>query len=168
MIHFNLSFAFAYYSISLLPYYMGLFLWSQAIFSRYFQLLNKLLFYVGSGQVLLFRLHFMLFLMRVKLTLGYLRHIYCFLGLQKLKTPLENLISACFLHLRRSIGLCWPTIALSFAIYCSPMSWTDAFLPMGWRLIQSILEIWFTPPFIVTGGCIPCCLPWLDLSPNPW
>lgn len=147
---------------------MGLFLGSRAISSRCFQLLNKLLFYVGSGQVLLCCLHFMLFLMRPKLTLGYLRHIYCFLDLQKLKTPLENSISACFLHLRRSIGLCWPTIVPSFAIYCSPTSWTDAFLPMGWRLIQSILEIWFTPPFIVTGGCIPCCLPWLDLSPNPW
>lgn len=165
---FNLLFAFANCSLILLPYYMGLFLGSQAISSRCFQLLNKPLFYVGSGQVLLCCLHFMLFLMRVKLTLRYLRHIYWFLDLQKLKTPLENLISTCFLHLRRTIGLCWPTTVPSSAIYCSPTSWTGALVPMGWRLIRSILEIWFTPPFIVTGGCTPCCLPWLDLSPNPW
>lgn len=139
-----------------------------AISSRYLQLPNKLMFYFGSGQVLLGYLRFLLFLMRAELTLGYLRYIYCFSDLQILKTPLENLISACFLHLGRSTGLCWPTIVPNFAIYCSPTSWTDAFLPMGWHLTQSILEIWFTPLFIVTGGCIPCCLPWLDLSPNPW
>lgn len=156
------------YHIILLPHYMGLFLGSQAISSRCFQLLNKLLFYVGSGQHLLCCLHFMLFLMRAKLTLGYLRHIYWFSDLQKLMTPLESLISACSLHLRRNIGLCWPTTAPSFAISCSPTSWTGASLPTGWRPTQSILEIWFIPPSIGTGGCTPCCSPWLDLSPNPW
>lgn len=160
---------FAVYNdpIILLPYYMGLFFGFQAISSRCFQLLNKLLFYVSSGQDLLCCLHFILFLMRVKLTLGYLRHIYCFSDLQKLKTPLESLISACFLHPRRNIGLCWPTTAPSFAISCSPTSWTDASLPTGWHPTQSILEIWFIPPFIAIGGCTRCCSPWLDLSPSP-
>lgn len=165
---FCLLFASSNYPIILLPYYMGLFLGSQAISSWCFQLLSKLLFYVSSGQDLLCCLHFMLFLMGVKLTLGYLRHIYCFSDFQRLKTPLESLISACFLHLRRNIGLCWPTTAPSFAISCSPTSWTDAFLPTGWHPTQSILEIWFIPSFTVTGGCTLCCLSWLDLSPNPW
>lgn len=119
---FYLSLAFANYSVILQPYYMGLFLWSWAISSRRFQLLNKVLFYVGSGRVLLCSLHFMLFLMRVKLTGVSKAYLLFFLDLQKLKTPLENLISACFLHLRRSTGLCWPTIVPSFAIYCSPTS----------------------------------------------
>lgn len=56
---FYLSFAFAKYSIILLPYYIGLYNspielpWVSGNFQWCFQLPNKLLFYVGSDQVLL-------------------------------------------------------------------------------------------------------------------